>query len=162
MWMKLYQRVGTYACAIYTAQTLSGDYLATPDIQRAAASDLVHRTADSFILQVQTLELYTNQHKGILIMTSTIIDLFHTLDDLGDTFEVRVTPKASENRIKVDHQPDGTRLFRVYVTAVPENDKANKAVIALLAKALGVPKTALSIIKGHHTKHKTIQIQRGC
>ena len=77
---------------------------------------------------------------------------------LGDTFLVRVTPKASHNRVVVEELEDGAMRVRVYVTIVPEDGKANKAVIALLAKALGVPKSRLDLMQGHTSRDKTFRI----
>lgn len=66
---------------------------------------------------------------------------------------IKATPKASANRIKIDGE-----TVRVYVTAIPENGKANAAVIKLLSKALGVPKSALDIVRGESDKVKVIRI----
>lgn len=82
------------------------------------------------------------------------------IDQVGDTITVRVTPKAAANRLKAEKQADGNVLVRVYVTTAPEDGKANKAVIALLAKALGVPKSSLTILRGATGKDKTIRIAR--
>lgn len=70
---------------------------------------------------------------------------------------IRVTPKASANRIAVTE--DGKHL-RVYVTTVPEDGKANAAVIKLLAKALGLPKSALHIVSGETSRDKVIAVKR--
>ena len=67
---------------------------------------------------------------------------------------VRVTPKAAANRIAVD--ADG--LIRVYVTTVPEDGKANAAVIKLLAKALGVAKSRLVLVRGATSRDKLFRI----
>ncbi|MFK5998212.1 MAG: DUF167 domain-containing protein [Rhodobacterales bacterium] len=69
-------------------------------------------------------------------------------------FEVIVTPKASRNQIKMD----GDSL-RVYVTCVPEDGKATAAVIKLLAKAIGVPKSRLTLRRGATSRHKWFQIE---
>ena len=71
----------------------------------------------------------------------------------NQTIRVRVAPKASSNRIvkKAD-------LWRVYVTAAPEDGKANAAVLKLLAKELGVPKTSLRISKGETSRDKTVEV----
>lgn len=79
---------------------------------------------------------------------------------IKDTLSVRVTPRASANRIKAEEQPDGALLLRVYVTTVPENGKANEAVIALLAKELGLAKSALTITHGVTDRNKIIRIKR--
>ena len=76
-----------------------------------------------------------------------------------DTLELRVTPKSSSNRIKVGIQ-NGVLHLKVYVTAAPENDKANKAVIELLAKELNSPRSSLTIISGHHSRKKVIRIMK--
>ena len=67
---------------------------------------------------------------------------------------VRVTPKAAANRIAVD--ADG--LIRVYVTTVPEGGKATAAVIQLLAKAIGIPKSRLALIRGETSREKTFRV----
>ncbi|MCB1411327.1 MAG: DUF167 domain-containing protein, partial [Rhodobacteraceae bacterium] len=48
--------------------------------------------------------------------------------------------------------------IRVYVTVVPEDGKANKAVIRLLAKALGVPKSSLTLIRGATARDKVFRL----
>ena len=42
--------------------------------------------------------------------------------------------------------------------AVPDRGKANAAVIALLSKALGVPKSAISLVSGETARIKTLRI----
>ncbi|EAQ25393.1 MULTISPECIES: DUF167 domain-containing protein [unclassified Roseovarius] len=71
----------------------------------------------------------------------------------GTTIALRVTPKAARNRIVAE---DGA--LRVYVTTVPEDGKANAAVQKLLAKALGVPKSRLSLLRGHTSRDKVFQV----
>lgn len=71
----------------------------------------------------------------------------------GAEIAVRVTPKASRDRILVE---DGA--LRVYVTAAPENGKANQAVQKRLAKALGLPKSRLKLIRGQTSRDKVFRI----
>jgi uncharacterized protein len=73
---------------------------------------------------------------------------------------VRVTPKSSADRIKVETDSNCEIIVRVYVTTVPEDGKANAAVIQLLAKAFGLPKSALTITHGLTSRNKTISISR--
>ena len=49
-------------------------------------------------------------------------------------------------------------MLRVRVKAVPDKGKANAAVIAVLAKTLGVPRSSLTLIAGDTARHKTIAI----
>lgn len=79
-------------------------------------------------------------------------------DALPRRLTVRVTPKASAARIRLEHDESGAPVYRVYVTVAPEDGKANKAVIALLAKAMGVPKSALSIVRGATGRDKIIEL----
>jgi len=74
----------------------------------------------------------------------------------GRIFTVRVTPKASRNAVKVD--PDGRADLRVYVTKVPEGGKANAAVLKLLSKALGVPKTRIELVRGGSGRDKQFRV----
>ncbi|MBS0123882.1 DUF167 domain-containing protein [Thetidibacter halocola] len=72
----------------------------------------------------------------------------------GATLAVRVTPRAARNAI----QREGDTL-RVTVTTVPENGKANTAVIRMLAKSLGVPKSRLTLIRGETGRDKVFRIE---
>ena len=69
--------------------------------------------------------------------------------------DIRVTPRASKN--EVGGTRDGRLIVRV--TAPPVDDAANEAVIELLAKTYGVPKRAVSIVSGHTSRNKTIDIR---
>ncbi|AWI84480.1 hypothetical protein CEW88_12780 [Alloyangia pacifica] len=80
-------------------------------------------------------------------------DLSH-LAAPGTVLELRVTPKASRNEIR---EEEGQ--IRVYVTTVPENGKANEAVIKLLSKALGVPKSRLTLIRGATSRDKAFRVE---
>ncbi len=76
----------------------------------------------------------------------------------GVTLTVRLTPKAGRARIDgVRATPGGTALA-IAVTAPPEDGKANAALIALLAKALHLPKSALHLTHGGKSRNKTVTI----
>lgn len=81
-----------------------------------------------------------------------IDDLSHLGAD-GAEIAVRVTPKASRDRIVVEEGQ-----IRVYVTTVPEDGKANTSVQKLLAKALGVPKSRLTLIRGQTSRDKVFRV----
>ncbi len=78
---------------------------------------------------------------------------------IGTPFAVRVIPKSSSNRIKAETMPDGAIRIRVYVTVVAEAGKANEMVLKLLAKALKLPKSALTILRGELSQDKIIKIR---
>jgi hypothetical protein len=76
--------------------------------------------------------------------------------DEGDriSFAVRVTPRAATNAVSAD--PSGA--LRVRVTAPPADGAANEAVIAVLARALDVPRSAVRIERGRTARAKTISV----
>lgn len=75
------------------------------------------------------------------------------------TLHLRVTPNAGTDRIDgPELRDDGSVVLRVRVTAVPDRGKANVAAIGLLAKALGVPKSALTLVAGDTARFKTIDV----
>lgn len=69
--------------------------------------------------------------------------------------QIRVQPKAKRNSIEV---VEGSKL-KVYVTTAPEGGKANDAVVALLAKSLGVAKSHIRILRGHKSRDKLLDIE---
>jgi len=46
----------------------------------------------------------------------------------------------------------------VRISTAPERGKANATLIALLAKALGLPKSSIRITRGEHSALKTIEV----
>ncbi len=75
---------------------------------------------------------------------------------------LRVTPNASRDAIEgAETRDDGLVRLRVRVTAQPEKGKANKAVVALLAKTLRLPKSSLSVMSGETGRDKTIRVETG-
>jgi uncharacterized protein YggU (UPF0235/DUF167 family) len=72
---------------------------------------------------------------------------------------VRLAPKASRNRIEgVVAEADGGHVLKVSVTAVPEDGKANAALIKLLAKEWKLPKSAFDIAQGATDRRKSLFI----
>jgi len=70
------------------------------------------------------------------------------------TFEVRVAPRASRNRV-VGIQ-DGA--LKVALTAPPIDGAANEALRKLLAKALGVAKSDVEILRGDRARTKVLRV----
>jgi uncharacterized protein (TIGR00251 family) len=67
---------------------------------------------------------------------------------------VHVTPKAGRDEVA------GWRggELSVRVTAAPEGGKANAAVCELLGKSLGVPKSAVRVVRGESSRHKQVEV----
>ncbi|MEW5766438.1 MAG: DUF167 domain-containing protein [bacterium] len=73
----------------------------------------------------------------------------------GIRFKIKVIPRSSVNRIVGPEEG----MLRVKVTPPPSEGEANEAVIKLLAKSLGISKSSIMIVSGHHSRIKEIQIK---
>jgi uncharacterized protein (TIGR00251 family) len=71
-------------------------------------------------------------------------------------FTIRVTARASANAVAGER--DGLLLVRV--TAPALEGKANDAVVAVLAKALGTPRGAVQVVRGATSRTKRISVPR--
>jgi uncharacterized protein YggU (UPF0235/DUF167 family) len=71
------------------------------------------------------------------------------------TIAVKVVPRAATEAV-VGWLDDGS--LKVRVTAPPEGGRANAAVEALLAAALGLKKSAVRIVGGHGATHKRVEV----
>lgn len=77
----------------------------------------------------------------------------------GLLLHLRVTPNAGRDAIEgVETRADGQDVLRLRVAAVPDKGRANAAVLGLLAKALGVPKSSLSLVSGDTSRLKTVLV----
>ncbi|ADK99462.1 DUF167 family protein [Brevundimonas subvibrioides] len=73
---------------------------------------------------------------------------------------VRLTPGASTDRIDGwDADPEGRPVLKVRVRARPVEGEANAALILLLAKALGVPRSTVSLARGGQSRLKMIEVE---
>ena len=72
---------------------------------------------------------------------------------------VHVTPKSGKDQVVgIATNAEGLREVRVRVTAPPDNGKANKAVCKLVAGALNIPKSAVTIKRGDTSHHKLLAL----
>ena len=72
---------------------------------------------------------------------------------------VRLTPGASADRIDGwDVDAEGRAVLKVRVRARPVEGEANVALTKLLAKALGVPKSAVTLDRGGQSRTKMLTI----
>ena len=68
--------------------------------------------------------------------------------------KVYLQPKSSKNEV-VGPYRDG---IKVKVTAPPVEGKANETLIRFLAKEFGISPSCIEIIKGLHSREKTLRI----
>ena len=68
---------------------------------------------------------------------------------------VRVAPRSGRNEIGAVHI--GRLVVRV--TAAPEDNKANEALIKLLAKTWRIPASSVKIVSGHTARDKQLLLR---
>jgi uncharacterized protein (TIGR00251 family) len=73
----------------------------------------------------------------------------------GAALNIRVTPRARKTEIG-ELMADGT--LRIRIQEPPVEGKANKALIAFLAKLFGVSKSRVQIVAGVHGLDKIVSI----
>jgi uncharacterized protein len=73
----------------------------------------------------------------------------------GITFDVLVAPRAARERIG---PVVGDRL-KIAVTAPPVEGAANDAVVAAVARALGVARGRVAIVRGEGSRRKTVRVE---
>ena len=67
----------------------------------------------------------------------------------------RVIPNAKKNNVS---EEEGK--LKVHVSAPAVDDKANKALVKVLAKYFGIKKNDVRIIKGAKSREKVVEIRR--
>ena len=72
---------------------------------------------------------------------------------------VRLTPNGGRDAIDgIDPGAHGEAYLKVRVSAAPEKGKANKALIVLVAKSLGIAKSTVSLVSGDSARKKILRI----
>jgi uncharacterized protein (TIGR00251 family) len=74
--------------------------------------------------------------------------------------EVRLTPRASRDALEGEKLlADGRSVLAARVRAVPEDGRANAALLRLLADTCGVASAKVSLVAGASSRLKTIRIE---
>jgi uncharacterized protein len=68
--------------------------------------------------------------------------------------KLRVSPGAGRAAVVGRHGDS----WKVRVTEAPERGRANEAVLRLLADALAVPRTAVTLVSGHGGREKIVEL----
>jgi uncharacterized protein (TIGR00251 family) len=77
----------------------------------------------------------------------------------GISVAIRVTPRGGRDDIDgLETLANGRTVVKVRVRAIADGGEANRAVMELLAKALGVPKAKVRILSGATSRLKQIAV----
>ena len=69
--------------------------------------------------------------------------------------EVKVSPRARRNEIVGWHQD---RMLVVKIAAPPVQGRANEELVQFLAEQLGISADDITIVRGHTSKQKVLEI----
>jgi uncharacterized protein (TIGR00251 family) len=73
---------------------------------------------------------------------------------------VKLTPKSSKDAVEGwDFDPEGRPVLKVRVRAMPVDGAANAALVAVLAKALGVPRRDVNLARGNQSRLKMVEVE---
>ena len=70
--------------------------------------------------------------------------------------KITVLAKPNSRKESIEMNPDGS--LSIKVNAVPEDGKANKRIVEMLADYYNIPKSAIRLIVGPTSKKKIFQI----
>jgi len=72
---------------------------------------------------------------------------------------VKLTPKSLKDAVEGwDVDPDGRPVLKVRVRAMPVDGAANMALVALMAKALGVSRRDVNLARGSQSRLKMLEV----
>jgi uncharacterized protein len=84
---------------------------------------------------------------------------FWRLDANGIVVAVRAQPRARREGVRdVVNDATGSPRLRIAVTAPPEDGRATKAVCTVLARALGVPASCVTVLSGTAAREKLLHV----
>ena len=77
----------------------------------------------------------------------------------GVSVSVKVTPGGGRDDIDgLETLASGRSVVKVRVRAIADGGEANRAVLGLLAKSLGVPKRDVELLRGESSRRKQVAI----
>lgn len=77
----------------------------------------------------------------------------------GISLALRVTPRGGRDDIDgIEQLSDGRTVLKVRVRAIADGGEANRAVLVLLAKSLGVTKASVKLLSGATSRLKQIAV----
>jgi len=83
----------------------------------------------------------------------------YSITETGVRLSVRLTPRAARDGLAgVTEDANGRGMLAIRLSAPPVDGAANKALIAFLAKALGLRKTDIAIRSGELSRMKILEL----
>lgn len=77
----------------------------------------------------------------------------------GIVLRIRLTPRGGRDALEgIEALANGRSVLKARVSAAPEKGLANAALEKLLAKVLGVPKSAVSVVAGETARLKKVRV----
>lgn len=76
----------------------------------------------------------------------------------GLTLRVRLTPRGGRDAIEGVGEAGGQPVLRARVASPPVDGAANDALVGLLSRALGVPRSAVRLSSGQTGRIKTLTV----
>jgi uncharacterized protein len=81
------------------------------------------------------------------------------VETAGITLAVRLTPRGGRDAIDgIEPLADGRRVLKVRVRAAASQGAANAALLALIAKALGVAQRDVQVVAGATARVKRVRV----
>jgi uncharacterized protein YggU (UPF0235/DUF167 family) len=81
------------------------------------------------------------------------------LSEIGLLLAVRLTPRSAGDALDgVETLSDGRCVLKLRVRALPSDGEANAALVALLARLLSLPKSAVTLRAGASARIKTLHV----
>lgn len=78
----------------------------------------------------------------------------------GLSVTVRLTPRGGRDALEgIETLADGKAVLKARVRAAPTEGEANAALVALLARALGLPRSKLAVTAGATARVKTLEAE---
>jgi len=82
-------------------------------------------------------------------------DAITALISARNELSLRVVPAAKIEKAAIENG-----ALKIWLRTAPEDGKANKAVLAILAKLLEIPASQLQITHGHTSRDKRVRVLR--
>ena len=74
-----------------------------------------------------------------------------------DSFQLNAKIIANSKKNSIEETDEG---YKIKVTQIAQDGKANKEIIKFLSDILNIPKTKITISRGEFSNHKTIMIKK--